>query len=75
QAHKAKIAGMPANKIWRGPGIGCAKTGNGEAEVMARLEELVATEYPVLLATSRKRCTKKMRGYDTTPVEREEVTA
>ncbi len=42
---------------------------------MARLDELVATRYPVLLATSRKRFTKEMMGYDTTPVERDEVTA
>ncbi len=41
---------------------------------MARLDELVATEYPVLLATA-KRFTKEMMGYDTTPVERDEVTA
>ena len=46
-----------------------------EAEVMARLDELVATGYPVLLATSRKRFTKEMMDYDTTPVERDEVTA
>jgi dihydropteroate synthase len=35
--------------------IGFAKTRDEENEVMARLDELVATEYPVLLATSRKR--------------------
>lgn len=75
QAHQAKIAGIPSNKIWLDPGIGFAKTRNEEAEVMARLDELVATEYPVLLATSRKRFTKEMMGYDTTPVERDEVTA
>lgn len=75
QAHQAKIAGIPSNKIWLDQGIGFAKTRNEEAEVMARLDELVATEYPVLLATSRKRFTKEMMGYDTTPVERDEVTA
>ncbi|HAR7555373.1 TPA: dihydropteroate synthase [Staphylococcus aureus] len=75
QAHQAKIAGIPSNKIWLDLGIGFAKTRNEEAEVMARLDELVATEYPVLLATSRKRFTKEMMGYDTTPVERDEVTA
>ncbi len=71
QAHQAKIAGIPSNKIWLDPGIGFAKIRNEEAEVMARLDELVATEYPVLLATSRKRFTKEMMGYDTTPVERD----
>ncbi|MGT0244423.1 dihydropteroate synthase [Staphylococcus aureus] len=66
QAHQAKIAGIPSNKIWLNPGIGFAKTRNEKLEVMARLDELVATEYPVLLATSRKRFTKEMMGYDTT---------
>lgn len=75
QAHQAKLAGIHAKKIWLDPGIGFAKTRSEEAEVMARLDELVATEYPILLATSRKRFTKEMMGYDTTPVERDEVTA
>ncbi|MGU3127254.1 dihydropteroate synthase [Staphylococcus aureus] len=42
QAHQAKIAGIPSNKIWLDPGIGFAKTRNEEAEVMARLDETVA---------------------------------
>ncbi|MBO0928771.1 dihydropteroate synthase [Staphylococcus sp. 30400_3112M30941] len=75
QAHQAKLAGIHSKKIWLDPGIGFAKTRSEEAEVMARLDELVATEYPILLATSRKRFTKEMMGYDTTPVERDEVTA
>ena len=37
------------------PGVGFAKTREEENEVMARLDELVATEYPILLATSRKK--------------------
>lgn len=75
QAHQAKLAGIHEKKIWLDPGIGFAKTRIEEAEVMARLDELVATEYPILLATSRKRFTKEMMSYDTTPVERDEVTA
>ncbi len=75
QAHQAKLAGIHSEKIWLDPGIGFAKTRSEEAEVMARLDELVATEYPILLATSRKRFTKEMMGYDTTPVKRDEVTA
>ncbi|HCW7600739.1 TPA: dihydropteroate synthase [Staphylococcus aureus] len=75
QAHQAKMSGVSVDKIWLDPGIGFAKTREGEAEVMARLDELVATGYPVLLATSRKRFTKEMMDYDTTPVERDEVTA
>ena len=41
---------------------------------MARLDELVATEYPVLLATSRKSFIRDMIS-DTTPKERDEATA
>ena len=69
--HQAKMSGVSVDKIWLDPGIGFAKTREEEAEVMARLDELVATGYPVLLATSRKRFTKEMMDYDTTPVEKE----
>ncbi len=40
------------------------KKREGEAEIVARLNELVATGYPVLLATTRKRFTKEMIAYD-----------
>lgn len=75
QANKAEMAGIPQEKIWLDPGIGFAKTREEENEVMARLDELVATEYPVLLATSRKRFIKEMIGKDTKPLERDEATA
>jgi dihydropteroate synthase len=75
QANKAEMAGIPKHKIWIDPGIGFAKTRQEEQEVMARLDELVATEYPVLLATSRKRFVKEMIDQDTTPTERDEATA
>ncbi|MFW3592210.1 dihydropteroate synthase [Staphylococcus caprae] len=75
QANKAEMAGIPQEKIWLDPGIGFAKTREEENEVMARLDELVATEYPILLATSRKRFIKEMIGTDTTPLERDEATA
>ncbi|WP_295238656.1 dihydropteroate synthase [Veillonella sp.] len=45
---------MPQN-IWLDPGIGFGKTGAQNIEVMQRLGELTAYEYPVLLAPSRKR--------------------
>ena len=59
QANKAEMAGIPQGKIWLDPGVGFAKTREEENEVMARLDELVATEYPILLATSRKDSLKK----------------
>ncbi|MBO1199513.1 dihydropteroate synthase [Staphylococcus simiae] len=75
QAHQAKIAGINADNIWLDPGIGFAKTRLEEKEVMSRLDELVATGFPILLATSRKRFIKEMIGYETTPLERDEATA
>ena len=42
---------------------------------MERLDELVATEYPILLATSRKRFIKEMMGSDEGPEDRDEMTA
>ena len=73
QANKAELAGIPHNKIWLDPGIGFAKT-REENEVMARLDELVATEYPVL-GTSRKRYIKEMMNQDSSPSDRDEATA
>lgn len=75
QANIAEMKGIPKDKVWIDPGIGFAKTRDEEKEVMARLDELVATEYPVLLATSRKRFIKEMINSETTPIERDEATA
>ena len=63
QANKAELAGIPH------------KTREEENEVMARLDELVATEYPVLLGTSRKRYIKEMMNQDSSPSDRDEATA
>lgn len=75
QANQAELAGIPEQKVWLDPGIGFAKTREEEKEVMARLDELVATGYPVLLATSRKRFIKEMADYETRAKERDEATA
>ncbi|SUM14066.1 dihydropteroate synthase [Staphylococcus chromogenes] len=75
QANKAVLAGIPKDKIWLDPGIGFAKTREEEQEVMARLDELVATGYKVLLATSRKRFIKELLGGDNKVTERDEATA
>lgn len=75
QANKAEMAGIPKHKIWLDPGIDLPKHVMKKNEVMARLDELVATEYPVLLATSRKRFIKEMIGTETKALERDEATA
>ena len=71
----AKSRGVKADKIWIDPGIGFAKTREEELEVMRRLEELVATGYPVLLATSRKRMIKELMTEELPAAERDEATA
>jgi len=40
--------------VWVDPGIGFGKTGRHNLELLARLGELVALGYPVLVGTSRK---------------------
>lgn len=50
----AKAAGVPDAHIILDPGIGFAKTTANNIEMMQHLQDLVAMEYPVLLATSRK---------------------
>ena len=71
----AKAHGVKDDKIWLDPGIGFVKTRSEELTVMRRLEELVATGYPVLLATSRKRMIRELAGEDTQASERDEATA
>jgi dihydropteroate synthase len=52
RADAARAAGVP--QVWIDPGIGFGKTAAHNLELLARLEELVATGYPVLVGTSRK---------------------
>lgn len=64
---------LPQN-IWLDPGIGVfCKTGEQNIEVMQRLGELTAYEYPVLLAPSRKRFIGAMLN-DCPPDQRDEGT-
>ena len=71
----AKAHGVKEDKIWLDPGIGFVKTRSEELTVMRRLEELVATGYPILLATSRKRMIRELADEDTQAFERDEATA
>lgn len=71
----AESRGVPRENIWLDPGIGFVKSRSEELAVMHHLEALVATGYPVLLATSRKRMIKELIGQETTATERDEATA
>ncbi len=53
RAEAAVAAGV--GEVWIDPGIGFGKTIDHNLALLARLDELVATGFPVLLGTSRKR--------------------
>ena len=52
RADAARAAGVA--DVWIDPGIGFGKTLDHNLELLANLDVLVATGYPVLVATSRK---------------------
>ena len=54
-ADTAVAAGVPRGQILIDPGIGFGKTTPHNLELLAHLDQLVDTGYPVLLGTSRKR--------------------
>lgn len=72
---KALKEGVQPQHIWLDPGIGIAfgKTEAQNIEVMQRLGEITAYEYPVLLAPSRKGFIGSMLG-GLPPEERDEGT-
>jgi dihydropteroate synthase len=54
RAEAAVAAGVPAGEVWVDPGIGFGKRIEHNLALLANLDELVATGFPVLVATSRK---------------------
>lgn len=52
RAEAARAAGVP--EVWIDPGIGFGKTMAHNLELLAHLDVLVGTGYPVLIGTSRK---------------------
>ena len=54
RADAARAAGVA--EVWIDPGIGFGKTLDHNLDLLANLDVLVATGYPVLVGTSRKRC-------------------
>lgn len=66
---RAVGGGVGKDRIWIDPGIGFAKTAAQNLELMARLEELVALSFPVLVGPSRK---SFIGAYTDAPVDRRE---
>jgi dihydropteroate synthase len=52
RAERAEAAGV--RELWIDPGIGFGKTATHNLDVLAHLDELVATGFPVAVGTSRK---------------------
>ncbi|MDD5309675.1 MAG: dihydropteroate synthase [Deltaproteobacteria bacterium] len=53
-AGRAEAAGVDASRVWIDPGLGFAKTVEHNLELLARLPELAALGYRVLVGPSRK---------------------
>lgn len=66
-------AGITYPNIWWDPGIGFGKTAEQNIEILQRLGELTAYEFPVLLAPSRKGFIGKILNEEN-PQERDEGT-
>ena len=60
RAERAVAAGVP--EVWIDPGIGFGKTATHNLDVLAHLDELVATGFPVAVGTSRKGFLGRLTG-------------
>lgn len=54
RADAAIAAGVELTRIWLDPGLGFAKTAEQSLQLLARLDRLAATKFPILLGASRK---------------------
>jgi dihydropteroate synthase len=71
RAERAASSGV--TEIWVDPGIGFAKTTAHNLELLAHLDEFVATGWPVAVGLSRKRFTGAVAsGDDSRPAPSEE---
>ena len=60
RAERAAAAGVP--EVWIDPGIGFGKTTGHNLALLARLDALVSTGWPVVLGVSRKRFLGELTG-------------
>lgn len=73
--HAAMLAedkGVARERIWIDPGIGFGKTVSHNLTLLARMDELVRTGYPVLVGVSRKSFIGKVLGTESEPLPVEE---
>jgi dihydropteroate synthase len=62
QAERARRAGVEAERIVLDPGIGFSKRTEHSVALIARLEQVCALGYPILLGPSRKRFLGELTG-------------
>lgn len=74
RADTAQSQGVAAEAICIDPGIGFGKTVDHNLTLLAHLDQLVATEYPVMVGTSRKSFLGRITGVDD-PGQRDLATA
>ncbi|MFO8071955.1 MAG: dihydropteroate synthase [Polyangia bacterium] len=61
-ARRAERAGVPPERIWIDPGIGFAKTDEHNVELLARIGDLTALGYRVIVGPSRKSFIGRLTG-------------
>jgi dihydropteroate synthase len=74
RAERAQAAGIEPARVAIDPGIGFGKDLEHNLELLANLERFVATGYPVVLGTSRKRFLAALTGAEVA-AERDPATA
>jgi len=77
---KARLAemivwGIDMNQVVLDPGLGFAKTGEHNWQLLARLDELASLGHPLLIGASRKRFLGPLLPADATMPERDLPTA
>ena len=74
RAEAAEAAGVRRDRIAIDPGIGFGKSFDHNLDLLRNLGTLVATGYPVLVGTSRKRFLDRILGGNVPPAERDAAT-
>jgi dihydropteroate synthase len=69
-ARRAERRGIERDRIWIDPGIGFGKTVSHNVQLLRHLDQMVQTEYPVLIGVSRKSFIGRLLGREETlPLE------
>lgn len=78
QTERVLAAGVRPEQLILDPGLGFAKDGADNWQLIAHLEDLKSIGYPILIGASRKRFLGELlqtRGSDARPINRDQATA